>query len=231
MYIAFLVRLELATTAATASTGIVVITDARRVAALGTVTTGTLAAALFLFLGAGRLAMRVLFLGMVGLVGRRSDNHRGGWRLWSRSRRFGFNLGRLLRCRCWRSGSFRRFAGGLGSDASFFLGLALGFGLDGCQTGILCRTQLIGFALAFGFQINRIALDVGLLLAHFDVDRLAAGYPQGADRLALEGDLARLPGGLPAMGVLEVSQQCLLLLIAHALICAGLGQTGFLHLL
>ena len=142
--------------------------------------------------------MRVFFLGMVGLVGRWRNNHRGGWRRGCRNRRCGLDLGRLLGGK-GRGRSFRRLALGLNSGTGCFLRFALGFCLNGGLACVLRCAQLVCLALTLGFQINWIALDVCLFLAHFDIDSFAAGNPQGAHCLALEGYLARLAGGLSAV--------------------------------
>src|SRR5690606_8422592 len=99
----------------------------------------------------------------------------------------------------------RRF-GGNGWGARFFFGTrpCFCFGLQ--ARSFFLGTALFEFALLFGVNLFLAALDEGLLLAYFDADRLAAGNPQGAGGLALQGNLARLLG-FRAVAALQMGQQ------------------------
>ena len=219
-----LLGLQLATTT-TAAVAVIIDRHARCVAGLvlATVPTGTLAAALlFLITGfATRFFFLLVMLGRSRVCSRgrrRSSFSHSNLRLFggSNSGSIGLTLGFSLSCISLALGRF--------------FGFALGFGFGRLLARLFGCTQLLQLALTLGFQVRRLTLDVSTLLAHFYVYCLAASYFQGADRLALEGNLARLRARI-TMGVLQIRQQRLLFIITDCLRRTGLGQTCFLHLL
>ncbi len=220
-----LLGLQLTATAATAIIALVVNGDARRVTCLvASVATGTLAAALVFFV-TGLATRFILFLVVLNGGGRRSSF--GSRRSSCSNGCFSLLGSGNSRGVCLALGF--RFSG-IGFTLRSFLSLALGFSLGSLLARLFGCTQLLQLALTLGFQVRRLTLDVSTLLAHFYVYCLAASYFQGADRLALEGNLARLRARI-TMGVLQIRQQRLLFIITDCLRRTGLGQTCFLHLL
>src|SRR5690554_2784120 len=174
--IAFLLCLELATTTATAGQALIVIggtgSDAALAEATGTLATAlvfldTVATALLFLLArsssGSRCRGRSFLFGNRGRSSRRCRRLCGGGLFFSP----GFGLCRLCRL------LGRSARGFLGLACFLFLSLATGFGSG--LTGLLGRTQFLELALALGFQIHLVTLDVGALLAHFHIHRLAAG--------------------------------------------------------
>src|SRR5690606_890635 len=223
--ITFLLCLELAAATATTGQALIVIGRAGSDTALAGAT-GTLATAL-VFIGA--VPTTLLFL-----LARSSSRGRSRRRALDHRIRSSGSCCRLCRRGCLHPGF--SLGGLLGRSTSGFLGLACflflspatGFGSG--LTRLLGRTQFLQLAPTPGSPIHLVTLDVGALLAHFDVDRLAASDLQGADCLALQGNLLRLVAAFP-VGILQVRQQALLFLVGNSLLGTCVRQPCFLHLL
>ncbi|KAF1003226.1 MAG: hypothetical protein GAK36_00288 [Pseudomonas sp.] len=142
-------------------------------------------------------------------------------------------LHRLGRCRCrcrCSSGFDRRRLRCRRLATRFFFGTALGFFFSLLTGSVLYCATLFQLALALGLDLFGAALHEDFLLAHFNADALAAGNTQGAGCLALQGNLARL-FHFRLVTALQVSQQGLLLTVAHTFIGGGVRQTCLTHLL
>ncbi|MNZ67818.1 hypothetical protein D3C78_860740 [compost metagenome] len=135
------------------------------------------------------------------------------------------------RRRLWLGGRRRGCSSGIGGLTASLLFVALAnFGLDLFASGIFSRAALFQFTLLLSLDFFRAALHEYFLLAYFYADALATGDTQGAGGFALQGDLARL-FHFCLVAALQMSQQCLLLIVGHYLTGVGVRQTCLTHLL
>src|SRR5450830_801314 len=112
----------------------------------------------------------------------------------------------------------------------FFFGATLGFFFSLLTSSIIYCATFFQFAFALGFDFFRAALYEDFLLAYFNADALATSNTQGAGGFALQCNLARF-FHFRLVAALQVSQQRLLLTIAHTFIGGGVRQTCLTHLL
>lgn len=112
----------------------------------------------------------------------------------------------------------------------FFFGATLGFFFSLLTSSIFYCATFFQFAFALGFDFFRAALYEDFLLAYFNADALATSNTQGAGGFALQCNLARF-FHFRLVAALQVSQQRLLLTIAHTFIGGGVRQTCLTHLL
>ena len=112
----------------------------------------------------------------------------------------------------------------------FFFGATLGFFFSLLTCSIFYCATFFQLAFALGFDFFRAALYEDFLLAYFNADALATCNPQGAGGFALQCNLARF-FHFRLVAALQVSQQRLLLTIAHTFIGGGVRQTCLTHLL